>query len=85
MMYMFSLSPSLSNPLPLLSRKVFFWSFGDRINPNLYDNGKVCLSLLGTWSGAEAEMWQPDGSSNILQVGAKSTCAATAVCVYVKC
>ena len=22
-----------------------------RINPNLYANGKVCLSILGTWSG----------------------------------
>lgn len=22
-----------------------------RLNPNLYDNGKVCVSLLGTWIG----------------------------------
>jgi ubiquitin-conjugating enzyme E2 Z len=22
-----------------------------RFNPNLYKNGKICLSLLGTWSG----------------------------------
>ena len=22
-----------------------------RFNPNLYNNGKVCLSLLGTWEG----------------------------------
>ncbi|KAL9079212.1 MAG: hypothetical protein Q9157_001881 [Trypethelium eluteriae] len=35
-----------------------------RFNPNLYESGKVCLSLLGTWSG---EPWQP-GSSTILQV-----------------
>jgi ubiquitin-protein ligase len=27
-----------------------------RFNPNLYNNGKVCLSLLGTWSG---EQWNP--------------------------
>lgn len=27
-----------------------------RFNPNLYENGKVCLSLLGTWSG---EQWNP--------------------------
>ncbi|KAK3116496.1 glycylpeptide N-tetradecanoyltransferase [Teratosphaeriaceae sp. CCFEE 6253] len=33
-------------------------------NPNLYANGKVCLSLLGTWSG---EPWQP-GKSTILQI-----------------
>jgi ubiquitin-protein ligase len=35
-----------------------------RFNPNLYKNGKVCLSLLGTWSG---EAWSPFKSS-ILQV-----------------
>ncbi|KAI9667230.1 MAG: hypothetical protein M1821_000043 [Bathelium mastoideum] len=35
-----------------------------RFNPNLYADGKVCLSLLGTWSG---EPWQP-GCSTILQV-----------------
>lgn len=26
-------------------------------NPNLYSNGKVCLSLLGTWQGERAENW----------------------------
>jgi len=35
-----------------------------RFNPNLYSNGKVCLSLLGTWSGPG---WDPT-FSNILQV-----------------
>ncbi|KAK6390495.1 hypothetical protein LTR65_005619 [Meristemomyces frigidus] len=35
-----------------------------RFNPNLYNDGKVCLSLLGTWSG---EPWQA-GKSTILQV-----------------
>jgi len=28
-----------------------------RFNPNLYNCGKVCLSLLGTWSGAKNEKW----------------------------
>ena len=37
-----------------------------RFNPNLYDNGKVCLSLLGTWSGTGGEAWT--SSSTILQV-----------------
>jgi len=23
----------------------------DRLNPNLYEDGKVCVSLLGTWAG----------------------------------
>jgi ubiquitin-conjugating enzyme E2 Z len=27
-----------------------------RFNPNLYENGKVCLSILGTWSGPS---WKP--------------------------
>ena len=30
-----------------------------RFNPNLYSNGKVCLSLLGTWSGSAGENWDP--------------------------
>jgi len=34
------------------------------VNPNLYQDGKVCLSLLGTWSG---EPWKP-GVSTLLQV-----------------
>lgn len=34
------------------------------INPNLYADGKVCLSLLGTWQG---EPWKP-GESTLLQV-----------------
>ena len=34
------------------------------INPNLYADGKVCLSLLGTWQG---EPWKP-GQSTLLQV-----------------
>jgi ubiquitin-protein ligase len=35
-----------------------------RFNPNLYNCGKVCLSLLGTWSGPG---WQPK-KSTLLQV-----------------
>ncbi|KAI0650839.1 ubiquitin conjugating enzyme family protein [Trametes meyenii] len=35
-----------------------------RFNPNLYADGKVCLSLLGTWSGPG---WIP-GKSTLLQV-----------------
>ena len=38
-----------------------------RFNPNLYKDGKVCLSLLGTWSGAKGEMWDPVAST-MLQV-----------------
>lgn len=35
-----------------------------RFNPNLYNNGKVCLSLLGTWQGPG---WIPE-TSTLLQV-----------------
>ena len=38
-----------------------------RFNPNLYANGKVCLSLIGTWSGAPEEKWDPLVST-LLQV-----------------
>uniref|UniRef100_A0A0R0F7L9 UBC core domain-containing protein n=2 Tax=Glycine subgen. Soja TaxID=1462606 RepID=A0A0R0F7L9_SOYBN len=44
-----------------------FHSFGYRINPNLYINGKVCLSLLNTWNGKGTEMWDPS-KSTMLQV-----------------
>ena len=38
-----------------------------RFNPNLYNCGKVCLSLLGTWQGEQGEAWQPK-TSTLLQV-----------------
>ncbi|KAG6008953.1 hypothetical protein E4U21_003503 [Claviceps maximensis] len=28
-----------------------------RFNPNIYSNGKVCLSILGTWRGEPSEEW----------------------------
>jgi len=43
----------LSNNHPFEHPKVKFCTYGDniRFNPNLYVEGKVCLSILGTWSG----------------------------------
>ncbi|KAK3929324.1 Ubiquitin-conjugating enzyme E2 Z [Frankliniella fusca] len=44
---------------PLRPPKVRFMTTGGgevRFNPNLYKNGKVCLSILGTWSGP---CWSP--------------------------
>lgn len=46
---------------------VYYYSGGIRINPNLYECGKVCLSLLGTWTGKTTEMWDPK-KSTMLQV-----------------
>ena len=44
------------------------WTSGlGRINPNLYEEGKICLSLLGTWPGkASKEQWSKDAT--ILQL-----------------
>ena len=30
---------------------------------NLYEEGKVCLSILGTWAGDRTESWNPARSS----------------------
>ncbi|GIL78402.1 hypothetical protein Vretifemale_7873, partial [Volvox reticuliferus] len=52
---------------PNLPPKVqFLTTAGGRVrfNPNLYNDGKVCLSLLGTWAGPS---WDP-AMSTILQV-----------------
>jgi len=34
-----------------------------RFNPNLYNTGKVCLSLLGTWEGGRGEGWNANAST----------------------
>ncbi|KAM6498437.1 hypothetical protein JOM56_006385 [Amanita muscaria] len=40
------------------------WTNGNgRVNPNLYEEGKVCLSILGTWAGDRNEMWSATRSS----------------------
>jgi len=55
---------------PTVPPKVKFRTTGAgsvRFNPNLYNDGKVCLSLLGTWDGAPGEQWSPD-TSTIIQV-----------------
>lgn len=38
-----------------------------RVNPNLYEDGKICLSLLGTWEGSKGEGWNASRST-LLQV-----------------
>ncbi|KAI1796055.1 hypothetical protein LXA43DRAFT_1160458 [Ganoderma leucocontextum] len=40
------------------------WTNGNgRVNPNLYEEGKVCLSILGTWAGDKNESWSAARSS----------------------
>jgi len=48
-------------------QSAYYHSGGLRVNPNLYVDGKVCLSLLNTWTGKGNEVWDPS-SSSILQV-----------------
>ena len=53
---------------PNIPPKVLIKTTGNgkiRFNPNLYACGKVCLSLLGTWSGNESEQWNSSLSSFI--------------------
>ena len=44
------------------------WTYGvGKINPNLYEEGKICLSLLGTWPGKSPdENWSDKAS--VLQI-----------------
>ena len=57
----------LPSDYPRSPPQVSYFSFGVRVNPNLYENGKVCLSLLNTWTGKGSEVWTPKTSS-LLQV-----------------
>ena len=60
----------LNNDYPNTPPQVHFLTTGYgkvRFNPNLYTCGKVCLSLLGTWSGKEGEQWNPK-TSTLLQI-----------------
>ncbi|XP_057805932.1 probable ubiquitin-conjugating enzyme E2 23 [Salvia miltiorrhiza] len=52
---------------PDVPPSAYYHSGGWRINPNLYEEGKVCLSLLNTWTGRGNEVWD-SSTSSILQV-----------------
>lgn len=60
-----------TNEFPEKPPTAYFHSWTDnrgRINPNLYEDGKICLSLLGTWPGDDGnETWSAKGST-VLQV-----------------
>ncbi|CAG7875411.1 unnamed protein product [Brassica rapa] len=48
---------------PSVPPMVHYHSGGLTINPNLYNSGHVCLSLLGTWYGNTRENWLPQEST----------------------
>ena len=64
---LFLFDVSLAEDFPTAPPLVSYHSFGVRVNPNLYEEGKVCLSLLNTWSGKSSEVWHSD-TSTVLQV-----------------
>jgi ubiquitin-protein ligase len=55
--------------------KVFYHSGPNRMNPNLYTSGKVCLSLINTWGSND---WTPDNNitSVILSIQGLVLCEA---------
>ena len=53
---------------PNIPPLVHFRSFlNEKLNPNLYVDGSICLSLLGSWHGEGVELWS-SSKSNLLQV-----------------
>lgn len=48
---------------PFLTTVHSFMADGIVVNPNLYEEGKVCLSILGTWVGDQSESWSAARSS----------------------
>ncbi|TNN11160.1 (E3-independent) E2 ubiquitin-conjugating enzyme UBE2O [Schistosoma japonicum] len=58
----------LPSSYPTTPPQVHYYSFGnERVNPNLYVDGHICLSLLGTWNGQGTENWSAE-TSNLLQL-----------------
>ena len=56
------------------------------MNPNLYEEGKVCLSILGTWAGDKSESWSAARSS-LLQafVSIQGLVLVKEPCVFSSC
>ncbi|XP_046328169.1 ubiquitin-conjugating enzyme E2 Z-like [Haliotis rufescens] len=57
---------------PIHPPRVKLMTTGDgrvRFNPNLYKNGKVCLSIIGTWSGPA---WSPAQSLSTVLISIQS-------------
>ncbi|XP_006654169.2 putative ubiquitin-conjugating enzyme E2 38 [Oryza brachyantha] len=64
---LFFFDAQFTSTYPATPPVVYYHSGGLRLNPNLYACGKVCLSLLGTWTGSGCEKWNP-AQSTMLQV-----------------
>ncbi|CAE7840756.1 UBC23 [Symbiodinium sp. CCMP2592] len=55
-----SLSPQYPSEPPLVYFMANYVNSCEKLNPNLYNDGKVCLSILGTWAGPG---WDPQKST----------------------
>ncbi|XP_008458344.2 putative ubiquitin-conjugating enzyme E2 39 [Cucumis melo] len=58
---------AFTSDYPITPPMVYYHSYGLRLNPNLYEDGYVCLSLINTWDGKEEERWNPS-ISTVLQI-----------------
>lgn len=67
----FMIDMRFSGTFPESPPETYFHSWTNhagRINPNLYEDGKICLSLLGTWhADRKNESWSPK-KSTVLQI-----------------
>ncbi|KAH0873221.1 hypothetical protein HID58_070583 [Brassica napus] len=63
---LFFLDIHFPDTYPSVAPMVHYHSGGLTINPNLYNSGHVCLSLLGTWYGNTRENWLPQESTMLL-------------------
>jgi ubiquitin-protein ligase len=61
--YMFDYTYNKNHPFEAPYVKYLTTDGNVRFNPNLYSNGKVCLSILGTWSGPA---WEPTMSLRVV-------------------
>ena len=56
-----------SDEFPTRAPEAYFHSWTSsvgRVNPNLYEDGTICLSLLGTWPGDNGkDTWSAKGST----------------------
>ncbi|CAH8651449.1 unnamed protein product [Schistosoma haematobium] len=65
---LFFFDVGLPSSYPTTPPQVHYYSFGnEKVNPNLYVDGHICLSLLGTWNGQGSENWSAE-TSNLLQL-----------------
>mmetsp|Transcript_28068 Transcript_28068/g.74049 ORF Transcript_28068/g.74049 Transcript_28068/m.74049 type:complete len:197 (+) Transcript_28068:102-692(+) len=55
-----------------------------RFNPNLYADGKVCLSILGTWRGESGEQWSSVQNCQSLMVSIQVAHNIIIRCSYCK-